>query len=92
MRQAEHNISIYPKRGDRMRPEQIKDEISRLELSEKLLLVEDIWDSIAVGNSDIPMPKWQQQVLDGRYKEYKEGKLKLHDWQRVHKDLREKYK
>ena len=44
-----------------MKPEQIKDEINRLELSEKLLLVEDIWDSIATSNSEIPMPEWQIQ-------------------------------
>ncbi len=75
-----------------MKPEQIKDEVSRLRLSEKLLLVEDIWDSIAASNSDIPMPMWQQRELDKRYKEYKEGKLELHDWEGVHEGLREKYK
>jgi len=61
-----------------MRPDQIKDEINRLDLSEKPLLVEDIWDSIAAGNSELPMPEWQKQELDRRYKEYKEGKLGLH--------------
>ena len=75
-----------------MRPEQIRDEVGKLGLSEKLLLVEDIWDSIAVSNSEIPMPDWQKQELDRRYKEYKEGKLELHDWDEVHKVLREKYK
>ena len=75
-----------------MRPEQIKDEVGKLGLSEKLLLVEDIWDSIAVSNSEIPMPMWQKQELERRYKEYKEGKLELHNWDDVHKDLREKYK
>ena len=62
-----------------MRPDQIKDEINRLDLSEKPLLVEYIWDSIAAGNSELPMPEWQKQELDRRYKEYKEGKLGLHD-------------
>ena len=75
-----------------MRPEEIKDEISRLELSEKLLLVEDIWDSIAASNSELPMPEWQKKELDRRYQEYKEGKLDLHDWKMVHEDLRDKYK
>ena len=75
-----------------MRPEQIKDEVSRLGLSEKLLLVEDIWDSIAASNSEIPMPMWQKRELDKKYEEYKEGKLELHDWEDVHKDLREKHK
>ncbi|MEA1968592.1 MAG: addiction module protein [Thermodesulfobacteriota bacterium] len=75
-----------------MRAEQIKEKISKLGLSEKLLLVEDIWDSIAISNSEIPLPVWQKQELDKRYKEYKEGKLKLHDWECVHKSLRAKYK
>jgi putative addiction module component (TIGR02574 family) len=75
-----------------MRPEEIKEAINQLELSEKLLLVEDIWDSIAVGNSDSPMPEWQKEELDRRYQEYKEGELALHDWKTMHEELREKYK
>ena len=47
-----------------MRPEQIIDEVGRLGLSEKLLLVEDIWDSIVDSNSEIPMPMWQKRELD----------------------------
>ena len=81
-----------PYGGDQVRPDQIKDEINRLELSEKLLLVEDIWDSIATSNSEIPMPEWQKQELDRRYKEYKEGNVGLHDWKAVHEGLRDKYK
>jgi len=75
-----------------MRPDQIKDEINELELSEKLILVEDIWDSIAASNAEIPMPEWQKQELDKRYKEYQEGKQELHDWESVHEGLRDKYK
>lgn len=74
-----------------MRAEQIKIEIERLELSEKLLLVEDLWDSIAADNSQLTMPEWQKKELDRRYKEYKQGKLDLHDWQSTHKELRGKY-
>ena len=75
-----------------MGPEEIKAEVNRLELSEKLLLVEDIWDSIAAANSDIPMPEWQKSELEHRYGEYKAGSLELHDWESVHAGLREKYK
>jgi len=75
-----------------MRPDQIKEEVRELTLSEKLLLVEDIWDLIAADNSEIPVPAWQKKELDKRYKEYKEGTLKVHDWEEVHKGLREKHK
>ena len=75
-----------------MRPEEIKQEIIKLNLAEKLLLVEDIWDYIAQGNSELPMPEWQMRELDKRYQEYKAGGQNLHDWQSVHEDLRNKYK
>jgi len=75
-----------------MRTEQIKIEIESLALSEKLLLVEDLWDSIAASNSELPMPEWQKEELNKRYKEYQRGNLDLHDWKSVHEELRGKYK
>ena len=75
-----------------MRLEEIKNEIDRLGLSEKLLLVEDVWDSIAASNSELPLPDWQKQELEKRFREYQEGKLELHDWKTVHEELREKHK
>ena len=75
-----------------MRAEEIKIEIDGLELSEKLLLVEDLWDSIAASNSELTMPEWQKEELNRRYKEYKQGELELHDWKSTHKELRGKHK
>ena len=75
-----------------MRPHEIKQIIDKLNLAEKLLLIEDVWDSIAQSNSELPMPEWQKRELNKRYKEYKAGELNLHDWQSVHEDIRNKYK
>ena len=75
-----------------MRPEEIKQKIKRLGLSEKLLLIEDVWDSIALENNVLPISEWQKNELDARYKSYKNGKQKLHDWSSVHENLRQKYK
>lgn len=75
-----------------MSTDQIKSEIERLSLSEKLLIVEDIWDSIAKNNNEIPLHEWQKKALDSRYKEYKSGKLQLYDWKTVHESLRKKYR
>ena len=72
-----------------MRPEQIKEKISRLGLSEKLLLVEDVWDSIARDNDDIPLPEWQKQELDRRYREFEKGNVELHDWESDHENMRD---
>ncbi|MBS4022873.1 MAG: addiction module protein [Dethiobacter sp.] len=73
-----------------MRPHEIIKAIDKLNLSEKLILVEDIWDSIARSNSVLPITEWQKEELEKRYSEYKSGKLELHDWKEVHARLREK--
>ena len=39
-----------------MSSNEIKQEISKLNLAEKSLLVEDVCDSIAQSNSELPMP------------------------------------
>lgn len=70
----------------------LPQEIDRLTIPEKILLGEDIWDSIARSNTDIPLPEWQKQELDKRYADYREGRTTLHDWQEVHEDLRNSIK
>jgi len=75
-----------------MRPDEIKQKIEELNLSEKLLLIEDVWDAIAKSNQELPMYEWQKRELDRRYREYKAGKQDLHNWQSVHEDIRNKYK
>ena len=72
--------------------EEIKQKVSQLGLAEKLLLVEDLWDSIALSNSEPSLSDWQKMELDKRYKEYKKGKQNLHDWKSVHEGLRNEYK
>lgn len=72
-----------------MGPSEIVKEIDKLDLSAKLILVEDIWDAIARNNEELPMPEWQRTELDRRYNDYKCGNLKLHECGSVHKSLRE---
>ena len=75
-----------------MKQNEIVKEITKLGLSEKLILVEDIWDDIARNNEQVPMPEWQKMELEKRYRDYKNGKLNLYNWEDVHKRLRNKYK
>ena len=71
-----------------MEPNDILAEIKKLELSEKILLVEDIWDLIARTNSKLPMPEWQKIELNKREKEFQDGKLEANDWKQVHQKIR----
>jgi len=73
-----------------MQSEQIKAQISQMALSEKLALVEDVWNEIATGHQEVPLPEWQQQELDKRYQAYQNDQLVLHDWEAVHQTLRSK--
>lgn len=72
--------------------DQLKEEIGKLDLADRLLLVEDVWDSIADDNESLPMPQWHRQELERRSEEYRKGKVELHDSEDVHQAIREKYK
>ena len=67
-----------------MLTEELRSEIDKLEVTEKLSLVEKVWDDIASSNQQLPLPEWQKRELDKRYKEYKTKEQNLHDWQSVH--------
>jgi len=71
---------------------EITKEIKKLSLSQRLSLAQDIWDSIALENNLIPLPEWQKNELNKRYIQYQQDKLELHDWLKIHNELREKYK
>lgn len=45
-------------------------EINKLSTPEKILLVEDIWDSIASNEAVVPVPQSHMKELDRRLKRY----------------------
>jgi len=74
-----------------MEPAKIITEINMLSLPQKLLLAQDIWDSIARDSGNLPLPEWQKNELDKRYSDFKKGRSTLHNWQDVHGELRKIY-
>jgi len=74
-----------------MEPNDILAEIDKLELSEKILLVEDIWNRNAESNSVLPMPEWQKTELDKRKEELQSGKAGLKEWNTVHQAIRSEF-
>lgn len=75
-----------------MEPEKIIAEINRLGTSQKLILAQDIWDSIARDGGRLSMPEWQKKELEERFKRYQKGQMNLHDWRAVHDALRERHR
>jgi len=45
-------------------------QIAELSTSEKILLVEDLWDEISLEESGIPVPDSHKRELDARLEEY----------------------
>jgi len=46
-------------------------EIDSLSTSEKILLVEDLWDRITVDEPSVPVPQSHKEELDRRLRRYK---------------------
>jgi len=70
--------------------EKIRDEVDKLNLSQRIMLAQEIWDSIARHNETLPMPEWQKRELDKRYTQFKEGEYSEHNWREIHAALRAK--
>lgn len=75
-----------------MRTEKLKSEIRKLDVTEKLLLVEEVWDEIASSNEVLPLPEWQKKELEKRLNEYDRGEVEVAEWHQVHEDLKNSYK
>lgn len=52
-------------------------EIARLTVPEKILLLEDLWDSIASEESSVPLPPSHRAELDRRLAEYEKDPGRL---------------
>ncbi|MCG3147588.1 MAG: hypothetical protein PCFJNLEI_01028 [Verrucomicrobiae bacterium] len=63
-------------------------EIQRLPLSEKLQIMEAIWDDLRARAEELPVPDWHKNLLDARQTAVAEGREKVLDWDDVKRSLR----
>lgn len=63
----------------------VMQEIEKLSVSEKILLVEKIWDDIAQKQGNMPIPDWHKQILEEREAEYKKNPNDHRNWEEVRK-------
>ena len=52
-------------------------EIAKLSVPERILLLQDLWDSIASDESSVPVPQSHREELDRRLAEYERDPGKL---------------
>ena len=58
-----------------------------LTTSEKLLLLEELWDALAEHPSEVPVLEWQKRELEGRYQEYLQNPSEGSPWSEVRERL-----
>jgi putative addiction module component (TIGR02574 family) len=58
-------------------------QIRELSSSEKLLLLEELWDDLADQPNDVPTRAWEKEELKRRYVEYAENPTEGSPWSEV---------
>jgi putative addiction module component (TIGR02574 family) len=55
-------------------------EIHQLPLSEKLQIMEAIWEDLRAQAKDVPVPRWHEELLDARREAVAQGREQVLDW------------
>jgi putative addiction module component (TIGR02574 family) len=63
------------------------EELEKLSVPEKVQIVEDLWDSIARSNAEIPMPQWQKDELDRRKQDALKKSEPYVTWEDAKRDI-----
>ena len=58
-------------------------DVSRLSISERIQLVQDIWDSIPTASDALPITEAQRQELDRRLEMYEQNPASASSWDEV---------
>lgn len=67
----------------------IPSDIQELSVAERILLVEDLWDSIATDPESVPVTSPQRQELDRRLDRHKAQPDDNVTWEQVKSELRD---
>jgi hypothetical protein len=66
----------------------IEINFAQMSISEKLRIMELLWDDLCHTESDIPSPQWHESVLAERKNLIREGKDEFVDWDQAKKEMR----
>jgi putative addiction module component (TIGR02574 family) len=65
------------------------DEIKRLDITERIILVEEIWDSIAKEQENLGLTEYEKKVLDERLSSLQKNPNDLLSWDMIKKRVKE---
>jgi putative addiction module component (TIGR02574 family) len=64
------------------------DEIMHLDVAERIVIVEEIWDSLAREEADIPLSEYEKNILDTRLASLEADPDNLTTWEEIKKKIR----
>jgi len=62
-------------------------ELETLSVSERVQIVEDLWDSIAQSNANLPIPQWQKDELARRKQRFLQNPASGETWDQVKRSV-----
>ncbi|MEW6306137.1 MAG: addiction module protein [Verrucomicrobiota bacterium] len=73
-----------------MTPTEIRREFAGLSLDEKIQLVEDLWDDIALTPEDLPLPVAQRKELGRRIEDFNRNPHEGTSWEQAKREIRQR--
>ena len=65
--------------------------LSQMTVSEKLHVIETVWEDLARNEKQIESPDWHFKELDEREQRLRAGTEKIVDWETAKAELRQRY-
>lgn len=62
--------------------------LDKMSLSEKLRLMESVWDNLCQTAESIPSPEWHQNILKNREEDVQKGTDRFADWETAKTKIR----
>jgi Putative addiction module component len=62
-------------------------EVHKMTLAEKLRAMETLWDDFCRREADVPVPSWQESILDERERLSEQGKAHFSSWEGARKRI-----
>ena len=66
--------------------------LNQMTLSDKLRMMEQLWEDLCRDPQSIPAPPWHGEILQTREKQVKDGSARFTDWQQAKQQIRDAIK
>ena len=69
---------------------EILQQTKKIGVSERIRLVQEIWDSIVEDTEDLPVPEWHRNELERRHAKYIGNPDSVLSWDQVKENVKQK--